>query len=156
MRQHDPLRRDALLDGPRLLLFNTRVVPTVLPPFVAGIARLEVPKMSKRILALALPVLLCVTSLALAAQASSEQHRGELMAVDKDAKTITVKIMSNTEKETHVYKVVDGVTIIRDANMKVITFADLKAGVHLNVVSKKEKGDRIAKEITLKADKKKH
>jgi len=107
--------------------------------------------MLKRLIVLALPLALCVASLALAAEPSGEQHRGEIMSVDTGAKTITVKIVTNGTRENHIYKIVDGTTIIRDANQKVIGFGDLKDGQHISVVSKKVSGDRVAMEITIKA-----
>lgn len=106
--------------------------------------------MLKRMIVLALPIALCVAGLAVANEPSGEQHRGEIMSVDTSAKTITVKITASGNKENHIYKIVDGTTIIRDANQKVIGFGDLKDGQHVQVVSKKKGGDRIAMEVTLK------
>lgn len=106
--------------------------------------------MLKRLLVLALPAALCLASFAIAAEPTGAQHRGEIMSVDREAKTITVKIVTNDSRENHVYHVVDGVTVIRDPDQKVISFGDLKAGQHISIHSRREKGDRVAMEITLK------
>jgi len=112
--------------------------------------------MSKKSMAVSAALLLCcLAGAAFAAEVSGTQHRGELMAVDKDSKTITVKILTNGNKESHVYQIKDGFTIIRDENQKTISLSDLKAGQHVVIVSDKEKGDRVAKEVTIKAEKKK-
>jgi len=109
--------------------------------------------MMKRMFALALPVAILLATVTFAAQEGGEQHRGEIMAIDTAGKTITVKIVTNGEKMNHVYSVQDGVTIIRDANLKTIAFSDLKNGMHVQVDSKKKGGDRIATEITVKTTK---
>ncbi|MBI3448002.1 MAG: hypothetical protein HY049_03655 [Acidobacteria bacterium] len=109
--------------------------------------------MMKRMFALALPVALLLATVTFAAQQGGEVHRGEIMGIDTAAKTLTVKIVSNGDKMNHVYTVQDGVTVIRDANLKTITFADLKNGMHVQVDSTRKGGDRIATQITIKTTK---
>ena len=85
-------------------------------------------------------------------QGPKGEHKGEILAIDKDGSTVTIRVFQTTEgeKETYVYHV-DQKTVIKDkATGKDLTLKDLKVGDKVVVKGKHEGGKRVALEIKVR------
>src|SRR5262245_32887620 len=112
------------------------------------------PSMYRKQIAVALAVLFVgfAASLVLADKAN---HKGEILAIDQAAKTVTIRVDSDEtgQKETHVYEVQQSTTIKDKTSGKVLAFTDLKVGDKVNLHSKTEGKKRVALSIETRPDK---
>lgn len=112
--------------------------------------------MSRKQIAVAMALLFVgfASSVVLAEKA---KHKGEILAIDKDAKTVTVRVASEEtgEKETHVYEVQETTTIKDRETGKALTFADLKVGDKVNLTGQTQGKKRVALAIEIRPDKEK-
>jgi len=83
------------------------------------------------------------------------EHPGEILAIDTNAKTFTVRIVKLEEKDTHVYAFTDKTTIKDKETGKALTFADLSVGDKVIITGRHKDGKRVAIEIVVKPEKKK-
>lgn len=80
-------------------------------------------------------------------------HPGEILGVDRDAKTVTIRVAKIDDKETHVFHVT-GKTVIKDkATGKILSLADLASGDKVIVKGGHREGKRVALEILVRPDK---
>jgi hypothetical protein len=87
--------------------------------------------------------------------ADKAKHKGEILAIDKDAKTVTVRVASEEtgQKETHVYEVQETTAIKDKTTGKALTFTDLKVGDKVNLTGQTQGKKRVALAIEIRPDK---
>jgi predicted secreted protein len=112
--------------------------------------------MRKRLFAVVLAVVLvsAAGSLLLAANKGAH-HQGEVVGVDKDARTITIriKVEGSDKKEIHVYNVTAR-TVFLDKDDSPTTFDAIKSGMKVRVKTVHKEKQRQILELEIRPDKK--
>ncbi len=111
--------------------------------------------LKKRIALLLAIACMAAAGSALIADDKGAHHNGEVVGVDKDAKTISVriKVEGTDQKDIQVYQVT-AKTVFLDQNDAPTTFDAIKAGMKVRIKTEHKEGQRQLLELEIRPDKK--
>lgn len=108
--------------------------------------------MAHRLIAVSAMALSVVVSTAasLAVGSDRENYSGEILGVDRSAKTITVRTPTSGGKETHVFRVTERSTLTDRKSGRTLAIEDLQAGDTVSLTSEQAGGERVVLELTVR------
>jgi Cu/Ag efflux protein CusF len=108
--------------------------------------------LAHRLFAIATMALAVVASTAAspAAGAEREQYSGEILGVDRNAKTVTVRTPTSGGKETHVFRVSERSVLTDKKSGRTLAIEDLQAGDAVSLTSEHAGGERVVLQLTVR------